>query len=73
VVGCGLLTTLQRQGRDDSIFYTLNGKLLGTPFKGIAEPAKLRPAVGLHSAGERVRFELDEYAFDLDAFVKAVR
>lgn len=38
------------------IFYTLNGAMVGTPFKSVSQPHLLVPAVGLHSAREAVSF-----------------
>ena len=65
VVGTGLIRPLGSGAMAPKIFFTLDGELVGTPFSTDeadegAKPLagaerRLRPCVGLHSAGERVR------------------
>ena len=52
VVGTGLLRP--HDGSPASIFFTLDGILVGVPFRGVVRPELLRPAVGMHSEGEAV-------------------
>jgi len=62
VVGTGLvIPSPSVQGKTDlgwidspHIFYTLNGSLVGAPFKDVKHPEILHAAVGLHSPGEKV-------------------
>ena len=70
------------------IFYTVDGEVVGTPFKRVPRPERLHPCVGLHSPGESVRLHFGgsaagflasappappaPFAFDLNAFVASL-
>lgn len=82
VIGSGLVSVCGV----GAIFYTLNGKLLGTAFCSVRQPEALFPAVSLHSAGEACQFDFGverseeayhlskpphcTFAFDLEAHVR---
>jgi len=98
VVGTGLIRPLGSGAVAPKIFFTLDGELVGTPFSTDeadegAKPLagaerRLRPCVGLHSAGERVRINWggsaaalleaaplqppDAFRFDLAAYISAL-
>ena len=50
--------SISTAGSSSTIFYTLDGELLGTAFTRVRRPELLRPAIGLHSPRERVSFHL---------------
>ena len=63
-----------------SVWFTKNGRSLGTAFTGPLPPGPLFPTVGLHSRGERVtvnfgatpfRFDIDAATADARAFARA--
>jgi len=62
-VGCGL----DLQSR--SIFFTKNGVVVGTAFRGVPLPDELVPTVGLHAPGESVslNFAGGPFVFDVVA------
>lgn len=64
VVGCGLVP------RGGEVFFTLNGRHLGTAFRGARLP--LFPVVGLHSPGEAVKTNFaGPFSFDLSQLAAA--
>ncbi|BDA46674.1 Ran-binding protein 10 [Coccomyxa sp. Obi] len=68
VIGAGI--HIQRQ----EIFFTKNGKNLGTAFRGLTQ-LPLYPTIGLHSPGECivVNFGASPFAFKLDAMLEEER
>lgn len=62
VVGCGI------SFHNNTVFYTKNGRSLGTAFSGVR--GELYPTVSLHSPGERVRVNLgaDEFQYDIEGY-----
>ena len=67
VVGSGLWS---RGRRGATIFFTLNGELVGAPFEHVKAAELLHPAVGLHSPGEAVELNFaGGFAFDLAGHV----
>ena len=64
VVGCGI------NFNRDEIFFTKNGKYLGSAFTHI--PANLYPTVALHSQEEKVtvNFGANPFKFDIDSYIE---
>ena len=54
VVGSGLLLPHSPSMASAQIFFTVDGKYVGTPFTHVPNAEMLRPAIGVHSPGEVV-------------------
>lgn len=63
-VGCGL------DYSNRSIFFTLNGKFLGTAFSEVRTSLELYPTVGIDAhCSVRFNFGAQPFAFDLHSFI----
>lgn len=66
-VGCGL------NHKDNSIFFTLNGKLLGTAFKDVPCDVDLYPTVGIDTnCPVRFNFGMEPFQFDLVTYLESL-
>ena len=65
VIGCGL------NHRDASIFFTLNGKMLGTAFTGVSTDKELYPTVGIDSnCSVHFNFGMKPFQFSLVEYLE---
>lgn len=66
-IGCGL------NHRDNSIFFTLNGKMLGTAFREVPSDVELYPTVGIDTnCVVQLNFGKRPFAFDLLGYVESI-
>jgi hypothetical protein len=66
-VGCGL------NHKDNSIFYTLNGKMLGTAFTDVPCDVDLYPTVGIDTnCSVSFNFGMQPFKFDLVSYLESI-